>query len=98
MRLLLSLAAFSAMSPFATGAETFQERIVPFAKKYCNSCHNKTRTKGELDLTRYGRDLDVANDFRRWSHVVEFVRKGAMPPSDEVQPPRPSNRSCSSRP
>jgi hypothetical protein len=83
---LIALAVLSAASPRATGADLFQERIVPFAKKYCHSCHNKERAKGELDLTRYARDLDITSDFRRWNHVLEFVRKGSMPPNDKPQP------------
>ena len=86
MRLLLSLAVLSATAPWATGADLFPERIKPFAQKYCNSCHNKERARGELDLTRYTRDLDVSSDFRRWNHVLEFVRKGTMPPNDKPQP------------
>ncbi len=86
VRLLLSLVVFSAVTPWATGADLFPERIKPFAEKYCNSCHNKEKPRGELDLTRYTRDLDVTSDFRRWNHVLEFVRKGAMPPNDKLQP------------
>ena len=67
-------------------ADVFQEKIEPFAKKYCHTCHNKKQAKGELDLTRYVRDGDVATDFRRWNNVIEFVRKGEMPPNDKPQP------------
>ncbi len=68
-------------------ADVFQEKIEPFAKKYCYSCHNKKQAKGELDLTRFTRDGDVTSDFRRWNHVIEFIRKGEMPPSDhKLQP------------
>jgi hypothetical protein len=84
--LLVSLAVLGVMTPWARGADLFQERIEPFAKKYCASCHNKERARGELDLGRYTRDLDVTKDFRSWTHVAEFVRKGAMPPSDKPQP------------
>lgn len=86
MRLLLSLAVLSALTPWARGADLLPERIKPFAEKYCNSCHNKEKPRGELDLTRYTRDADVSSDFRRWNHVLEFVRKGAMPPNDKPQP------------
>ena len=58
-------------------ADVFQEKIEPFAKKYCHACHNKKQAKGELDLTRYTRDGDVTSDFRRWNSVIEFVRKGS---------------------
>jgi hypothetical protein len=67
-------------------ADVFQEKIEPFAKKYCHTCHNKKQAKGELDLTRYARDSDVTSDFRRWNSVIEFVRKGVMPPAGKLQP------------
>src|SRR5436190_8773546 len=75
-----------AVAPLAR-ADVFQEKIEPFAKKYCHTCHNKKLAKGELDLTRYTRDGDVTSDFRRWNSVIEFIRKGDMPPSDrKLQP------------
>ena len=71
---------------WAKGADLFQERVEPFAKKYCNECHNKRLAKGELDLTRYAGDRDVTNDFRHWNTIIEFIRDGEMPPEDKPQP------------
>jgi hypothetical protein len=82
----MALAVLSVLLPTTARADLFQERVEPFAKKYCHSCHNTKRARGELDLTRYTRDRDVTSDFRHWNHVVEFIRKGAMPPSDKLQP------------
>jgi hypothetical protein len=81
----LVLLALSAVAS-AARADVFQEKIEPFAKKYCHACHNKKQAKGELDLTRFARDGDVSGDFRRWNNVIEFIRKGEMPPSDKLQP------------
>lgn len=81
----LVLLVLGAGAPSAQ-ADVFQEKIEPFAKKYCQACHNRKQARGELDLTRYGRDGDVTKDFRRWNNVVEFVRKGEMPPGDKLQP------------
>jgi hypothetical protein len=83
---LLALMALGAASPATVRADVFQERVETFAKKYCYNCHNKEKAKGDLDLTRFTRDRDVTSDFRRWHEVVEFVRKGQMPPSDSPQP------------
>jgi hypothetical protein len=83
---LLVPLALGVVAPSAR-ADVFQEKIEPFAKKYCHTCHNKKQARGELDLTRYAKDGDVTNDFRRWNNVIEFVRKGDMPPSDrKLQP------------
>ncbi|MBI3822986.1 MAG: DUF1592 domain-containing protein [Planctomycetes bacterium] len=75
-------------------ADVFQEKIEPFAKKYCHTCHNKKQAKGELDLTRFGRDGDVTSDFRRWNKIIEFVRKGVMPPSDHKNQPTLEERAA----
>src|SRR5262245_21576948 len=75
----LVLFALGAVAP-AARADVFQEKIEPFAKKYCHTCHNKKQAKGELDLTRFVKDGDVSGDFRRWNNVFEFIRKGEMPP------------------
>ena len=83
---LFVLLVFGAVAPSAQ-ADVFQEKIEPFAKKYCHECHNTKRAKGELDLTRFAKDGDVTSDFRRWNKVTEFVRKGVMPPGDHKNQP-----------
>ena len=82
----LALLMLSAAASSPARADVFQERIEPFARKYCHGCHNKQKPRGELDLTRYAQDRDVISDFRRWNNVVEFIRKGEMPPEDRLQP------------
>ena len=49
-------------------------------------CHGKKKARGELDFSKYTESRHVAADFRRWSHVIEFIRKEEMPPEDEPQP------------
>ena len=89
----LVLLALGAIAPSAQ-ADVFQEKIEPFGKKYCHTCHNKKQAKGELDLTRFARDGDVTSDFRRWNNVIEFIRKGEMPPSDHRNQPTLEERNA----
>lgn len=93
MRSLLSNASLGHFLLLVSGAvassahaDVFQEKIEPFAKKYCHTCHNQKQARGELNLTGYVRDGDVTSDFRRWNNVIEFIRNGEMPPSDKLQP------------
>ena len=79
------LLLLGAVAPSAR-ADVFQEKLEPIPKKYCLACHNKKQHRGELDFTRYAQDGDVTADFRRWNNVIEFVRKGEMPPRDKLQP------------
>lgn len=83
---LLAGFVLGTLAQWASAADVFQERVEPFAKKYCNGCHNKKLAKGELDLTRYSGDRDVTNNFRHWNNIVEFIRNGEMPPDGELQP------------
>ena len=72
----------------ALGAETdpYPEHVGPFVEKFCVRCHGSTKPKGELDLSRVSNAQQVTSDFRRWENVIEFIRKGEMPPEDEPQP------------
>jgi hypothetical protein len=69
-----------------TEIDPYQQRIQPFIEKHCVRCHSEAKASGELNLARYTQARQVAGDFRRWEHVIEFIRKGEMPPADEPQP------------
>ncbi|MFO0903839.1 MAG: DUF1592 domain-containing protein [Pirellulales bacterium] len=91
MRRQIGIWTLAAFLPFAAPAcsalaDVFAERIEPFAKKYCHSCHRADQAKGELDMTRFRQDRDVVGDFRKWNTIVEFIRDGEMPPDDSTQP------------
>jgi hypothetical protein len=76
------------MGSIAESAETdpYRERIQPFIEKHCVRCHCEAKASGELNLARYRQASQVAGDFRRWNHAIEFIRQGEMPPADEPQP------------
>lgn len=74
-----------ATAPTIAG-DSFVEQFQPFAVKHCQRCHQGEKVRGEFDLSRYAKAGDVIADFRRWSHVIEFIRDGKMPPDDEPQP------------
>ena len=72
--------------PGISEANDVSDRIRPFAKKYCDRCHNSKEARGELDLTAYATARDITADFRQWNHIVEFIRGGEMPPENASQP------------
>ena len=59
---------------------------MPYMRQYCMDCHAGADAKGELDLTKFKTTGDVIDSFRRWKHVMEFIREGEMPPEDAPQP------------
>ena len=67
-------------------AEEFQDVIGPYLKKYCVECHTGEKAKAELDLSSPASAADVIAQFRRWQHMIEFVRSGEMPPDGSPQP------------
>lgn len=69
-----------------SNADEFQDTIQPYLKKYCIECHQGERAKAELDLNQPTQASDVISQFRRWQHIIEFVRSGEMPPEDSPQP------------
>lgn len=68
-----------------TGDDAFKS-IRSYVHTYCVKCHNSETTKGELDLTQFKSAHDVADGFRRWNNIIEFIRDGEMPPKDAKQP------------
>lgn len=66
--------------------DEFKSGVEPYVHKYCLKCHNEKEAKGELNLSRFASDGDVAERFRRWNNIVEFIRNGEMPPKDAAQP------------
>ena len=85
-RILPWLAVLCCVPSTLPAADLFEDQVVPFTKKYCQGCHEPRKAKGGLDFTRYGSERDVTDDFRRWNSIVDFIRRGEMPPEDERQP------------
>jgi hypothetical protein len=86
-RFFLPLLALLLSAPFRlVAADAFKDQVVPFTKKYSQNSHEPNKAKGGLDLTRYSNERDVTDDFRRWNSIVDFIRRGEMPPEDEKQP------------
>ncbi|MCA9049648.1 MAG: DUF1592 domain-containing protein, partial [Planctomycetaceae bacterium] len=67
-------------------ADEFGTVIRPYMEQYCAECHAGAEAKGELDLEKFTSDADVVAGFRRWKHIIEFIRAGEMPPEESPQP------------
>lgn len=60
-------------------------------KEYCISCHNPDKKKGKLDLETI-MNSDMAEHFEVWDEVAWMLREREMPPEDEEDAPRPSEK------
>jgi hypothetical protein len=80
------LAAMLLLGARPTCGDEFQDTIQPYLKKYCVECHQGEKAKAELDLALPMQSADLISQFRRWQHIIEFVRSGEMPPEESPQP------------
>jgi hypothetical protein len=64
----------------------FEKEIRPLLKKYCVSCHNAEKKKGDLDLACFEKEADVSKGEDVWSEVAARVLAHEMPPEGRKQP------------
>lgn len=81
------MVAWSILGPdIGQAADNFQERILPFTRRYCTECHNSKTAEAELNLEKDPSSEAAAEDFRQWEHVITFVGREEMPPKAAPQP------------
>ncbi len=80
------LCGLSCLALNLAAADEYRDRIQPYMQKYCQDCHAGEKAKGELDLAKVTGASDVVSNFRRWKHVIEFIKAGEMPPEASLQP------------
>ena len=71
---------------FATGSETFDDKIASFLESHCTDCHSETKQKGDVALHEIGADFGDGGTLALWERVLEQLEIGAMPPKDKSQP------------
>lgn len=67
-------------------AQDFGKPWQPILKDYCLDCHNDKKTKGELNLARFGSEAAVLAERKVWRRVWEMLHNREMPPPEETQP------------
>ena len=64
----------------------FEAHVVPFLSKYCNSCHNQEKKKGELALNGYLVASEAVKDKPVWEAVAKKIKAAEMPPKRSPRP------------
>jgi hypothetical protein len=80
----LALALFGAAEALAE--PDFETEIRPLVAKYCYSCHNPDRAKGDLNLARFETRAMVVDSLAVWHRSVRRIRDMEMPPDHVEQP------------
>ncbi len=73
-------------------ADTFTEDVLPFVEEYCTNCHGDAKAKADLNLETFRSDASVAQQFRLWGHISDFIQDCEMPPSKSKRQPSPDQR------
>src|SRR5215208_6679743 len=60
--------------------------VRPVVGRLCLDCHSTKAKKGGLDLERFASVEAARKDLKAWSHVLEQVEAGEMPPRGKPQP------------
>ena len=79
------MGGWSTPSP-AQAPSRFTAEAAPLLAKYCGNCHNPTKAKGGVDISRFGVEAAFALDLKTGRQILENIEGGAMPPDDAPQP------------
>lgn len=79
-------------TPKAAGDQAFKEKIQPFLKTYCNSCHNSEKAAGGVVLDVYMNEAHARKDRKVWVQIQQTVQLGEMPPKKAKAQPKPEAR------
>jgi hypothetical protein len=69
---------FSAGVLNAFGDE-FKDRVEPFLKTYCTSCHGPEKQKGKIRLDHLTASMSDRKEAELWSRMLEAIEFGEMP-------------------
>jgi len=92
--IVISFAASSlrAETP-AERQSAWDQKITPFLKTYCHSCHGGEKAKGELFLDRTKDAAALASTQRKmWMKARDMLRVEEMPPEDSKTKPTAAER------
>lgn len=64
----------------------FADKIRPFMKTYCITCHNDNKLSGGMSLEPFTDQAAAMKDRKIWAAVAEVLRAKEMPPKGKPQP------------
>ena len=70
----------------------FNDKIQPFLKVYCISCHNDEKSSGGIDLSVYQSEAHARKDRKGWEAIQHVILAGEMPPKKAKAIPKPEEK------
>ncbi|GDY11929.1 hypothetical protein LBMAG53_08070 [Planctomycetota bacterium] len=68
------------------------DQITPFLQANCIECHSGTKSKGDLDLTRFKETAAVVADSKLWKEISAAIASKEMPPAKHANQPTDTQR------
>jgi hypothetical protein len=69
-----------------TSSANDYSQVAPIVDKYCLSCHNDSKQRGDVKLSGFKNAADVRKSAELWRRVSRMVASGTMPPENRPQP------------
>ncbi len=67
----------------AAKADTYQQQVAPFVKKFCIDCHGEKDPEGGIALHNFDSEKSVTKARKVWEKVLPMLQIEAMPPVEE---------------
>ncbi len=75
-----------------TVSAQFSDRIQPFLRKYCESCHSGADPEAKLDITSIRNVEAIAAAWTTWETMITRIDENEMPPKDASPQPSQEER------
>jgi mono/diheme cytochrome c family protein len=82
----------SAKEPVADVDKRFREDVKRFIDAHCVACHGPDKPKGELDLTKFTTDAEIAAGLPHAAEVLDQLKSERMPPKKARSQPTTDER------
>src|SRR3569623_1710148 len=69
-----------------TPGDAFTAKVKPFLEKNCYMCHGSSLQSGGLNLESYTSAAAAMADREHWTHLLDKLQTGQMPPAGIPQP------------
>jgi hypothetical protein len=86
-RLLLILTTLLLTPAVNAADQDYEQKIKPFLKNHCISCHGPKKEKGDLRLDKLPFHLNDFDNVEEWQYILDELNQANMPPEDEKPPP-----------
>jgi hypothetical protein len=83
---MLSLHRTESVAAETPKKPTFAKDVQPVVAKYCLTCHNADKKRGNVNLEQFKDEAAALKNVKLWEKVADNLRSATMPPQGKPQP------------